>query len=89
MNDTLAPRNRQLALTHAVLADALEKHRFDFGVFISVVVTPDGTCKVELALSGDGPQSLERTIPEVMRRLAVEVETRMKKQGRDWLRSMS
>lgn len=89
MNDTLAPRNRQLALTQAVLEEALEKHRFDFGVFISVIVAPGGECKVELALTGDGPQSLERTIPEVMRRLAVEVETRMKKQGRDWLRSMS
>lgn len=54
MTDTIAPRNRQLEMTQAVLDQALETHGFDFGVFISVRVSPDGRCKVECALSGDG-----------------------------------
>lgn len=89
MNDILAPRNVQLEVTKTVLDDALERHGFDFGVFISVKVSPDGRCHLECAVTGDGPQSLEGTIPHALRRIADQVETSMRKQGREWLGSMS
>jgi hypothetical protein len=89
MTDTLAPRNTQLAVTQQVLDRALSDHGFDFGVFISVQVAADGRCKVECALSGDGPSDLARTMGGVLRRLAVEVETGMREQAKEWLRSMS
>lgn len=92
MTDTIAPPNPQLEATKRVLDDALEKHGFDFGVFISVVVnveTGQLQLQVELALTGDGPSSLERHIPEVMRRLAAEVEKRMAVQTKAWLRTVS
>ncbi len=72
-----------------MLDQALAEHGFDFGVFISVKVAPDGRCKVECALSGDGPSDLARHMGKVLRRLAVEVEVGMQQQARDWLRTMS
>lgn len=90
MTDTLTPKNEQLVKTTRVLRAALDHYGFDFGVFISVVVdAQSGNLKVELALEGDGPSTLERKIPEVLRRLASEVENRMAVQTKQWMRTVS